>query len=287
MSPLVKFGLATALISACGCSAARSPSPPSPVVDRLLFHPTRYPEGDWSPADSQFEEAWFRSPNGAKLNGWFAEAREPRAVVLYTEGNAGNITSRRDVLTLFRDRLDCSVLVFDYEGYGKSEGSPSREGILSDARAARRWLAVRAGVAERDIVLVGQSLGGAVAVDLAARDGARGLVLENTFSSLSDVTGTHFGKLAGRLVTNQLDSASRIRDYAGPLLQTHGDRDSVVPFAQGRRLFEAANEPKRFVAVPGGGHNDSPSPEYLEELDRFLDTLPARPGRLQSDSGLD
>ncbi len=254
----------------------QSPSPRSSVVDHLLFQPARYPDGDCAPAGSRFEDAWFNSTNGAKLNGWFAEAEHPRAVVLYTEGNGGNITTRRDVLTLFRDRLKTSVLVFDYQGYGKSEGAPSREGILSDARAARRWLAERTGVAEKDIVLVGQSLGGSVAVDLAARDGARGLVLENTFSSLTDVTEAHFGRMAGRLVTNQLDSATRIKDYKGPLLQTHGDRDSLVPFAQGRRLFEAANEPKRFVAVAGGGHNDPPSAEYIEELDRFLDSLPAR-----------
>jgi uncharacterized protein len=302
MRHLRKCGLAFTLLCLSGCTSARSPSPapqvssvrspspapqvssvrsPSPppqlsVVDHLLFHPARYPEGDWAPGDSEFEDAWFASSNGARLNGWFAEVEQPRAVVLYAEGNGGNITTRRDVLTLFRDRLKTSALVFDYQGYGKSEGIPSREGILKDARAARRWLAKRTGVAERDIVLVGQSLGGSVAVDLAARDGARGLVLENTFSSLSDVTEAHFGRMAGRVVTNQLDSATLIRDYKGPLLQTHGDRDSVIPFAQGRRLFESANEPKRFVAVPGGDHNDPPSPEYLEELDRFLDTLPAR-----------
>jgi fermentation-respiration switch protein FrsA (DUF1100 family) len=255
---------------------ARHPSPRPTVVDRFLFHPDRYPVGNWAAGESKFEDAWFRSANGARLNGWFAEARRPRAVVLYAEGNAGNITNRRDVLTLFRDRLNTSVLVFDYQGYGKSEGTPTREGILDDARAARRWLAEKTGVAEKDIVLVGQSLGGSVAVDLAARDGARGLVLENTFSSLADVTRQHFGRLAGRLVTNQLDSASLIRDYQGPLLQSHGDADAVVPFDQGRRLFEAANEPKRFVAVPGGGHNDRPSPEYLEALDQFLDALSAQ-----------
>jgi uncharacterized protein len=276
MRAVVPSGLAIALAMLCGCSIAQSPSPRTSVVDRLLFHPARYPEGDWTPGKSNFEDAWFPSANKARLNGWFAEAKKPRAVMLYTEGNGGNITNRRDVLTLFRDRLKCSILVFDYQGYGKSEGSPSREGILADARAARRWLAKRTGVAENEIVLVGQSLGGSVAVDLAARDGARGLVLENTFSSLADVTESHFGRMAGRLVTNQLDSATRIKDYKGPLLQTHGDNDSVVPFAQGRRLFEAANEPKRFVAVPGGDHNDPPSAEYLEELDRFLDRLPAR-----------
>ena len=113
-----------------------------------------------------------------------SEAPAPRAVVLYAHGNAGNVAGWAWVLRLFRDRLGCSVLVFDYRGYGRSEGAPDEAGILVDARAARRWLAQRTGVAESEIVLVGTSLGGAVAVDLAAADGARGLVLESTFTSL-------------------------------------------------------------------------------------------------------
>ena len=171
--------------------------------------------------------------------------------------------------------MSASVLVFDYRGYGRSEGVPSQAGILEDARAARRWLAGRAGVPERDIVLVGNSLGGAVAVDLAARGGARGLVLENTFSSLAELTEWHFGRLASLLVTRTLDSKSKIGSYAGPLLQTHGDADTVVPYESGRRLFDAANGPKRFVAIPGGDHNDPPTREYLVALERFLKALPA------------
>ncbi len=189
-------------------SSLRSPDPRPSVVDHLLFYPSPFPQGDWSIDESKFEDAWFRSANGARLNGWFAEARNPRAVVLFAEGNGGNITYRRDVLTRFRDRLNCSVFIFDYQGYGKSEGKPTREGILADARAARLWLSGRTGTAETDIVLVGESLGGAVAVDLAARDGARGLVLQSTFSSLADVTRQHFGRLAGRT----RDEPARLRD---------------------------------------------------------------------------
>jgi fermentation-respiration switch protein FrsA (DUF1100 family) len=249
---------------------------PTSLVDSFLFHPWRYPRGRWEIDDATIEDVWFRSPDGVRLNGWFAAAERPRAVVLYAEGNAGNITGRRWVLDLFRDRMRASVLIFDYRGYGRSEGSPSQAGALSDARAARHWLAGRAGVAEGDIVLVGHSLGGAVVVDLAARDGARGLVLENTLSSLADVTERHFGRLARLLVTSRLDSVTKIGDYSGPLLQTHGDADTVIPYGQGRRLFEAANEPKRFVGVPGGDHNDPPAREYLEELDRFFDMLPSQ-----------
>jgi fermentation-respiration switch protein FrsA (DUF1100 family) len=247
--------------------------PRASLVDAFLFQPWRYPLGDWA-NDPAIEDVWFAAPDGVRLNGWFAEARRPRAVVLYAEGNAGNMTGRRWVLRLFRDRLGCSVLVFDYRGYGRSQGSPSIAGVLEDARVARHWLAERVGLAEKDAVLVGNSLGGAVAVDLAGRDGARGLVLENTFSSLADVTEWHLGRLARLFVADRLDSASRIRDYSGPLLQTHGDADRVIPYVSGRRLFEAAAGPKLFVGVPGGDHNDPPAQVYLNALDRFLGTLP-------------
>ena len=245
------------------------------VVDTFLFHPLRHPFGDWSKRDPTVEDVWFRTPDGLRLNGWFVEAKQPRAVVLYAEGSAGNMTSRRWVLDLYRDQLRCSVFLFDYRGYGRSEGTPSQPGILKDARAARQWLAKRTGVAEGAIVLVGHSLGGAVVVDLAAHDGARGLVLESTFFALPELTEWHFGRLARKLVTNDLDSASKIKNYKGPLLQSHGNADSVVPFDLGKRLFEAANHPKQFLEVPQGGHNDRPTPAHLKELDQFLGALPA------------
>jgi fermentation-respiration switch protein FrsA (DUF1100 family) len=244
------------------------------VVDTFLFHPLRYPFGDWTKKDPAVEDVWFKSPDGLRLNGWFVEAKQPRAVVLYAEGSAGNMTSRRWVLDLFRDRLKCSVFLFDYRGYGRSEGTPSQPGVLKDARAARQWLAKRTGVAESEIVLVGHSLGGAVAADLAAHDGARGLVLENTFFSLPELTEWHFGSLARKLVTNDLNTAAKIASYKGPLLQTHGNADALVPFDSGKRLFEAANSPKQFVEVPQGGHNDLPKPPYINELDKFLAALP-------------
>ena len=266
--------LVVATLSGCG-SLAASRRATMTFEESVIFQPSRHPEGDWETGPG-LEDVWFSSADGTRLHGWFAEAKDSRAVVLFAHGNAGSIAGRRWVLDLFRDRMGASVFVFDYRGYGRSGGTPSEKGVLADARAARRWLAERAGVDEREVVLVGESLGGGVMVDLAARDGARGLVLQNTFSSLPDVASSHFRLLPARLLmTTRLDSLSKIRDYHGPLLQTHGDADRVVPYGLGRRLFEAANEPKRFVAVPGGDHNDPPSPEFLAALDRFLDDLPA------------
>jgi fermentation-respiration switch protein FrsA (DUF1100 family) len=269
------MGRATALVLgsavlAAGCAALGG----RPLEDRVVFQPRPYPGGDWAPEPGA-EDAWFDS-DGLRLHGWFAEASEPRAVVLFMHGNAGNVSDRRHVLRLFRDRLNASVLVFDYRGYGRSEGKPNEAGVLADARAARKWLAARAKVREQDVVLAGHSLGGAVAVDLAAKDGARGLVLESTFSSLPDTAADHFPLLPARLLMQtRLDSAAKIPHYRGPLLQMHGDADRIVPYALGRKLFEAANEPKQFVAVRGG-HNDPPAREYLAALDRFLGSLPVQ-----------
>jgi fermentation-respiration switch protein FrsA (DUF1100 family) len=270
---LIALGGAALVAPASGCTALLSGRP---VEDALLFRPTAYPAGDWTPPRG-VEEAWFPAADGNRVHGWFAAAERPRAVVLYAHGNAGNVTDLRYVLELFRDRLNVSVLVFDYRGYGRSPGTPGEDGVLADARAARRWLAARTAVRETDVVLVGHSLGCGVAVDLAAKDGARGLVLESAASSLPDVAAAHVPLLPVRtLMRTRLDSVAKIPGYRGPLLQTHGDADRLIPYPLGRKLFDAANEPKWFVPVPGGGHNDPPSREYLAALDRFFDALPGR-----------
>ncbi len=120
---------------------------------------------------------------------------------------------------------------------------------------------------------MGESIGGAVAVDLAA-DGARGLIVENSFASLPEVAAYHFPWVPVRLLMRtRLNSAAQIRQYHGPLLQSHGDRDTIVPLASAQRLFAAANEPKKFILIPGGDHNDAHSPEYYEQVRQFVESL--------------
>jgi fermentation-respiration switch protein FrsA (DUF1100 family) len=241
----------------------------------VVFQPSKYPEGNWQPGGLIHEDAWFEAADGVRLHGWFCPAEKPRGVLLYCHGNAGNIASCAPVLRMLTAGLRVSVLIFDYRGYGRSEGTPNEEGVLADARAARHWLARRTNVAEQDIVLLGRSLGGGVAVDLAARDGARGLILENTFSSLPDLAAEHFPVLPVRLLVQmRLDSLAKIRNYRGPLLQTHGDADRTIPYSLAEKLFAEANPPKRFVRAPGGDHNDFPTREYFQALDEFLASLP-------------
>jgi uncharacterized protein len=242
--------------------------------ESLIFFPSRYPEGNWQPRNLHFEDAWFAAADGTQLHGWYVPVEQPRAFLLFAHGNAGHLAHRADLFRYFQQELRVAVLAFDYRGYGRSAGRPNEIGVLADARAARKWLADREQITPETIVLMGESIGGAVMVDLAAADGARGLILENTFASLPDVAAHHFRWLPVRmLLRTKLDSAAKIGRYRGPLLQCHGDVDTIVPFEQGLRLHDAAQCPKRLMVIRGGDHNDPRSPEWLTALDEFFEEL--------------
>jgi fermentation-respiration switch protein FrsA (DUF1100 family) len=246
------------------------------IEELMMFPASRYPEGDWEPSGLVFEDAEFTAADGTPLHGWYVPCDQPRATVLLCHGNAGNVTDRADWVKLLQQELRVSVLVFDYRGYGKSEGRPHEKGIIADGRAARAWLAEREGIDETDIVLLGRSLGGAVAVALAAEKPPRGLVLESTFSSMTDVAANLFPFLPIRLLLrNRFDSLSRIQDYEGPLLVSHSKVDEVIPYKFGKRLYDGApSKNKRFIEFDDAGHNWSP-PEYYAALDEFLDKVSA------------
>jgi fermentation-respiration switch protein FrsA (DUF1100 family) len=250
------------------------------VENRLVYQPTKQSVFSLHPPvapPAGVEDVCIGKPeSNAHLHGWYAEAKNPRAVVLYCHGNGGDVTRCKDSILAFRNQLNVTILAFDYSGYGSSSGRPSEATLYRDARLARKWLAERAGVSEQAIVLCGYSLGGGVAVELASSDGARALILERTFTTIPDVAETMVPWLpVQKLMANRFDSMSKIAKYHGPLLQTHGDADRVVPYILGQRLHVAANEPKLFVRIPGGGHDDPPHRDYLKELDLFFDSLNA------------
>lgn len=241
----------------------------------LVFQPLRYPHGDWE-VELPVEDAWFQADDGVRLHGWYLPHPQARAVILFFHGNAGNLTHRRWTLEhLHRQRA--SVLLFDYRGYGRSEGSPSESGVLADGRAAREWLAQRAGVEPEQIVLMGESLGCGVAVTLAAEHPARALILEGSFTSLPDVAAEHYPIFPVRwLMRTRLDALRCIAQHHGPLLQIHAQRDEIIPVKLAEQLHAAANTPKRLVVLSGLTHNDLywQHPDYHDVLDQFLSALP-------------
>ncbi|MCE9551896.1 MAG: alpha/beta hydrolase [Planctomycetes bacterium] len=265
-------------------------SPPAVrwLDDPIVYQPARYPSGNWSPENLKFEDVFLEAADGTRLHGWFCPNESARAVVLVLHGNAGNLSHRQERMRLLQQRLGVTAMIFDYRGYGRSEGLPTEAGVLDDARAARRWLAKKTDIEEWQVVLMGESLGGGVAVDLAAQDGAAGLVLESTFTSLPDVAARQLPyTLAPYLMRNQFQSLEKIGNYRGPLLMAHGDQDSLVPLEQAHRLFAAAHEPKRLMTIPDAGHNWRPTPEYIQALDEFFSLVkrgaaPQRPAENSS-----
>lgn len=243
------------------------------LLETWLVYPAPPPEqGDWNPAGLNHEEVWFKSADGTKLHGWFLPNSNSKRAILYCHGNGEDVASGGEFARHLSDALQASVFIFDYRGYGHSEGRPNEAGCIADGRAAQLWLATRMGIQPNDVVLMGRSLGSAVAIAVAADVGARDLVLLNAFPTMPDVAAEHYPWLPVRwIMKNRYDNLTRIQQYKGPLLQSHGVVDELVPLSFGRRLFDAApSRVKQWIEFPGLGHNDELPRGYYVELAAFL-----------------
>ncbi|MBI4389612.1 MAG: alpha/beta hydrolase [Nitrospinae bacterium] len=242
---------------------------------KIVFHPYKYPEGFWDPGSYglRVEDVYFPSEDGVQLHGWYVARPDAAATLLWFHGNAGNLSHRLDNLLELR-RLKINVFIFDYRGYGRSEGEPDEEGLYRDSRAAYRVLTGTKNIAPGAIFLFGRSLGGACAIEVALRHPAAGLILESAFTSAGDMAKKMFPLLPiARLMRSRFDSLSKISRVRIPALFLHGDRDDLVPYELGRKLYDAANEPKEFYDIRGAGHNDTyvaGGEAYFETLDRFI-----------------
>lgn len=246
------------------------------LIERSLVYPRPSRErGDWRPRWLRPQNVWFRSADNTKLHGWYVPNPEAERLVVYCHGNAEHVADQANLVFRLQSYLSATVFVFDYRGYGRSRGKPTERGCIEDGMAAQRWLAEREGVRTEDIVVMGRSIGGGVAVAMAAEQGARTLVLENTFSRMTDAAAVLYPFLPVRLVMrNRYNSVRRIQNYHGPLFQCHGTGDEIVPIELGRRLFDAApSRMKQFHEIPNARHNDTLPPQYYAALRAFLDRV--------------
>ncbi len=245
------------------------------LAERLLFFPDSTDPGDPPPlAGTEGRSVLLTAEDGVELHGWWWDAGEGAPTVLFFHGNAGNVAGRLGTAEMMV-RRGISTFHLDYRGYGRSEGDPSEAGVRRDAEAALAWVAVETGGEDR-IVLHGRSLGGAVAVGLAADREVAGLVVESTFTSLEEMgkqvypvlPSFLFRRLRGRF--DSLEAISRVR---APILVIHGTSDDLIPFRMGEALHERAPEPKALFTVDGAGHNDLPivgGERYAERVAAFV-----------------
>jgi uncharacterized protein len=239
----------------------------------LVYPIPRLEWGDWHPTGFHYEDVQFASADGTKLHGWFVPHPNSRWAILYCHGNGEDVAAVGPLAAQLSNALHASVFAFDYRGYGHSEGRPSEVGCIADGQAARQWLAKRTGRSPREVVLMGRSLGSAVAVALAADEGAAAIVLECAFPSMVDVAALHYPWLPVRwIMKNRYDNLARIKEYDGPLLQSHGCSDQLIPIASARQLFGASpSKAKRWIEFPGLGHNNIWPEDYNQTLSDFLD----------------
>lgn len=244
-------------------------------LESSLVYPIPTPRSSPAAEELGFEDVQFQSLDGTFLHGWYYPHENARIGLLYCHGNGEDVTRNADLVHWFHDKLSASVFIFDYRGYGNSEGTPHEAGVIADGLAAQQWLAARLGVATDQIVLVGRSLGGAVAVALAKQQGAHAIVLLNTFPDMTEVAASKYPWLPVRwLMRNRYPSIERIQAYTGPLLQSHGTADRIVPFALAKELYDASpSEQKRFVEIQGGSHNDPMSDSLNKAMIEFLALL--------------
>jgi fermentation-respiration switch protein FrsA (DUF1100 family) len=238
---------------------------------RLIYFPSPGPLPSAAAMLPNGRDVVLATDDGTRLGAWYFPVGGGLPAVLVCNGNGGD-RSMRVELAAALNRMGHSVLLFDYRGYGGNPGRPSEVGLAADARAAQAWLAAQPGVEK--IVYFGESLGASVAVGLAAERPPAALLLRSPFTSLADVAAVHYPWLpARRLLLDSYPSIERIGSVHVPVLVIAGDRDDIVPESLSRRLFDAAGEPKRYVVVPGAGHNDRElldGPQMLGEIGRFL-----------------
>ncbi len=226
------------------------------VERRFVFFPTQEVECTPDQLGIAYEDVYFDTSDGVRLNGWFVHGRTGLTWLCF-HGNGGNIGHRAAEIALLHHNLGMNLLIFDYRGYGRSLSTPSEQGTYLDARAALNYLRSRPDVDGKRIVYFAHSLGTAVAVELAAAEAPLGLILVSPIASVQSMARIAFPSLpTGWLTRDKYNSLARIGSIEAPLLIVHGEQDALVPVSQGEELFRAANEPKLLQLLAKTGHND-------------------------------
>lgn len=245
---------------------------------QMVFFPSRYPAGFWpspSAGTLDFTDVRFVAEDNVKLHGWVVRHAQPAATLLLCHGNAGNLSDRYEWLEMLHRHVPVDLFIFDYRGFGRSEGHPTEEGCYRDAVAALRWLDEQKPALP--IIVHGHSLGSAVAIEVVRRlsDRAAGVILESSFTNADDMARLMFGPIPLHWLSSmKWASDEKIATITIPKLFIHGEHDSVIPLRLGKKLFDAAAPPKQFVLLPRADHNDTfeaGGDEYYQAIREFVE----------------
>jgi len=239
---------------------------------RLVYLPLREIEATPDAVGLSYEDVRIEVPDAMRLHGWYIPADQPRGVILFCHGNAGNISHRLESITIF-NQLGLSVLIFDYRGYGLSQGRPSEKGTYQDAEAAWDYLVRQREISPERIIIFGRSLGGPIAARTAGNRPARLLILESTFTSLPEVASKLFPGFPVKWISRyQYKTCAYLQRITCPVLVIHSPEDDVIPYSLGLKLFKKAGRPKDFLEIRGG-HNEGfllSGKAYRDGLQSFL-----------------
>ena len=245
----------------------------SQIENFFVFHPETHLDMLPDQLGLSYDSVAFEAEDGTKRHGWFFPLPGKSPVILFCHGNAGNISHRLDNIRKLLE-YGFQVFIYDYRGFGKSQGRPSRKGVYLDGLAAYDYLRNHLGIASDRIVLFGRSLGAAVATEIAMKRKARCLILESAFTSTRDMAKTMpLFVLLSPFLPAHYNNLKKIQYITAPKLVIHGDMDEIVPFKMGERLFQEAKGPKKFYPIKGAGHNDTwiiGGKAYFEMLVKFI-----------------
>lgn len=233
---------------------------------RSLYFPMKEIEIDPSAVGLDYEDVYFETDDGVKINAWFVPVplKDSRFTLLFSHGNGGNICHRVEKIAML-NQLGLDVFIFDYRGYGKSSGRPSEKGFYKDIEAAYDYLVTKKNIQPERIVAYGESLGGPVALELARKKKVRALIAESTFTSTMDMARALYPIFPSFLMAEKFDSLAKIKDVKIPKLIIHSKNDDIVPFSLSLKLFNVAPEPKRHLVLMGS-HNSA----YVDSKDVYL-----------------
>ncbi len=223
------------------------------LEERSIFYPARDLAVTPAVVGLPFEDVFIQTPDNVTIHGWLVKSKLDSGTLLFFHGNAGNIGDRLEKVFLFH-QLGLHVFIIDYRGYGRSGGHPTEAGIYKDAVAAYDYLGTRTDMLKDKIVGYGESLGGAVAIDLATKRGLAALIIDSSFTSAADIARLIYPFIPAPLIRTKLDSLGKIPGITIPKLFIHSRQDELVPFALAERLYLAAAPPKEFLEI-SGGHN--------------------------------